>query len=168
MKSRSGASQTRSPGSALISLMQLHPLVPPRFPTWSELVATPLGSPASSPPPQGLFDSFVGDPAVLFEDLLRSPEKYEPGVQELLMELLGGRQLSALSKDERALLDRATLDWNRKTSSPPPPASPATSSETEKQKTSSDDSEPSKREVDPEAVPEGTLRDEEMIPFWFR
>jgi hypothetical protein len=122
--------------------------------------------------PQGLFASLVGDPTVLFDDLLRSPEKYEPQVEGLLLELMTGRKrLQDLPTEDREVLDRATLDWNRKTSSSPPSNSPTTSSETELQKTSSEDSEKPKKERDPEPereIPSDLLPDEELIPFWFR
>lgn len=173
MKSGGKGSPTKSPVSALFSLMQLHPLVPPRFPTWSEVTRASPATPEPSPPSQqGLFVSLVGDPHVLFEDLLRSPEKYEPEVEGLLLELITGRRrLQDLPRSEREILDRATLDYNRKSSSSPPSPSPTTSSETEKQKTSSDDSERPTKESEPEPereIPSDLIPDEAMIPFWFR
>lgn len=171
MKSAGRTSPTRSPGSALISLMQLHPLVPPRFPTLSELTSPPPASPAPSSV-SGLFASLIGDPTVIFDDLLRNPEKYEPRVQGLLLDLMSGRRrLAELPTEEREILDRATLDWNRKTSSSPPSPSPTTSSESEKLKSSSEDSvrRTKEAEVEPEReVPSDLIPDEEMIPFWFR
>lgn len=170
MRSGGKGSPTKSPGSALLSLMQLHPLVPPRFPTLSELTSPSTVSPV--PSPQGLFVSLVGDPNVLFDDWLRSPEKYEPEVEGLLMELISGRRrLEDLAQWERETLDRATLDYNRKTSSSPPSSSPTTSSETELQKTSSDDSETPTREREPEPereIPPDLLPDEALIPSWLR
>src|SRR5262245_5310253 len=172
MKSAGKGSPTTSRASALATLMRLHPLLPPRFPTLFELAETPLASPASSPR-QGLFASLLGDPAVLFDDLLKNPGKYEPGVEALLLQLIGGRRrLQDLSIEEQELLDRATLDWNHKSSSAAPKTSPEKSSETEEQRSSSEDSVLSKTasETEPreEEIPSDLIPDEEMIPHWFR
>jgi hypothetical protein len=157
--------------------MGLHPLVPPRFPTLSELAAPPIASPASSPR-RGLFVSLVGDPTVMFDDLLRSPEKYEEGVSDLLLGMVTGRRsLKDLSPEEMEVLDRATVDLNRKTSSSKPDSSPEKSLATAPQQTSSEDSElqkeaaeakEAKAEERAEAMPADLVPDEEMIPFWFR
>ena len=164
MKSESKPSPTSSRVSPLISLMQLHPLLPPKFPTWSELTQTPSDSPRSSRR-QGLFDSLIGDPHVMFDDLLRDPSKYEEGVAELLMSLVSGRRkLIDLSPTEMEALDRATLDFNRLSSLPKPDKPPETSLETKTPKPSSKDSELQKESQ----VPEDLIPDESLIPEWFR
>lgn len=154
-----GPSQPQPKASALLTLMQLQPLVPPRFPTLSELLRPPVVSKSSSPP-SGLFCSLVGVPEVMFDDLLRDPKKYEDGVAELLQEMIqGSKTIGSLSSSEMRLLDRATLDLNRSSSAKPSesskpstPEKPKTSSESEGTETTSD-----------ELIPDGSL-----VPEWFR
>lgn len=93
--------------------MRLHPLLPHRFPTSSELVGR-VAQGGSAPQPARLFETLVGDPNVLLQSLLRCPAKYESGVAELLQKLTSGSsKLSTLSGDELDLLDRAVIDFNR-------------------------------------------------------
>src|SRR5690606_28154970 len=67
----------KSAASPLNTLMQLHPLLPKRFPTLFELVDMQIhaASPGSSNQ-SGLFCNLVGRPEIMFDDLLRNPEKY--------------------------------------------------------------------------------------------
>lgn len=152
--------------SALITLMQLHPLVPPRFPRLSELLSAPNSSEPSSPKRQGLFSSLIGSPEVLLDDLVRRPEHYETGVAELLQELVTGQKtLAGLSDSETLLLDHATLDWNRSSSAKPP--------ETQKTaalKTISDESSSSFYEDAGDTAEEtdDVIPNDPLIPEWFR
>jgi hypothetical protein len=85
---------------------------PPVFPKLHELLgdATPA---VPARPPERLFNALVGDPAVLWQDLLRHPERYENGLAELTQRLISGSaNISTLSAQESALLDRAVLDLN--------------------------------------------------------
>ena len=61
-----------------------------------------LPAPQAPPPPRpclepglaerreekGLFDAMLGDPTVLFDELLRNPSTYAPGVDVLLQEMI--------------------------------------------------------------------------------
>jgi hypothetical protein len=60
-------------------------------------------------PRKGLFESLIGDPRVLFYDLLDAPDSFEPGTAELLQELISGKPQESLTKEQASLLDRATL-----------------------------------------------------------
>jgi hypothetical protein len=105
---------------------------------------------------------------VMFQDLLRSPEKYEDGVSDLLTSLVAGsRSLKSLSSEEKALLDRAVGDLSRP-SLPRPSDSPKKSSETTEQKPSSEDSALKTKEASlEEQIPADLLPDEAAVPFWF-
>lgn len=85
---------------------------PPVFPTLQEL----LGSETTATPAakqERLFSALLGDPHLLWQDLLRSPTRYEDGVAELVQRLISASAtISTLSERELALLDRATLDFN--------------------------------------------------------
>lgn len=58
---------------------------------------------------RGLFESLIGDPRVLFYDLLDEPDSYESGTAELLQELINGKKIDELTPEQIALLDRAVL-----------------------------------------------------------
>lgn len=54
----------------------------------------------------------MGNPVILFQDLLTDPSKYEEGVSELLQSLMGGkRKIADLNLGESQLLDRAVIDF---------------------------------------------------------
>lgn len=143
--------------SPLMTLMGVQPVLPARFPTLEELTTPVTSKDSASSNTPGLFRSLVGDPRVVFEDLLRSPEKYEPGVDQLLQELMtGSKSLDTLSTQDQALLDRSVLDLNR--SSSKEPASP---SKTQK-KQSATPVEPPDLGVDLEE-----LIQEGLDPSWF-
>lgn len=140
--------------------MRLHPLLPRRSPTLSELARTPADSPSSSRA-TGLFCNLVGLPEVMLDDLLRDPEKYEAGVADLLQDLTSGRrQLQSLDTTEMAVLDRATLDFSRssskKQSESSPPPSPL-----KKQSSSFE-------EMEERDIPDDEGPDESVVPHWFR
>lgn len=101
--------------------MQLLAPQPPRFPTFLELTQqhqTETETPASRR--RGLFEQLLGEPSILYNDLLDDPEKYEEGVAQLLLLLIGGKKsLDQLTVEESHLLDRATLDFNIPTSHKP-------------------------------------------------
>ena len=61
-----------------------------------------------------MFESLVGDPKVLFYDLLDNPDKYEPAAAELIQLMIAGKKnLPDLDEAELRLLDRAVVDYNR-------------------------------------------------------
>lgn len=146
--------------SPLISLMGIFPLVPPQPPRFPP---SPGSSSARSSSQPGLFSSLVGSPEVMFDDLLRDPEKYESGVSELLQQLiLKQKQISSLSPEEMDLLDRATLDLNR-SSSPKPVESSKPSVETVKTASAT----PSNEEIAEEKMPDDLIPSEGLDPHWF-
>lgn len=154
----------QSNSSALTTLMQLHPLVPPRFPTWSELASAPPSS-AKPSPMQGLFSGLIGNPNVLLEDLVRRPEHYETGVAELLQELSSGQKtLAGLSSSEMVLLDRATVDWNQSYS-----PQPSTPEKTAADRASAPSSRSSSDEMDEDGseMPDDLIPDGELEAGWF-
>lgn len=104
------------PGSsALISLQPLLPLQAPRFPTFAELVEQDRMSSTSQPSKrEGLFSALISDPRVLLADLLDSPDKYEPGLADLVQDLVSGQKnLQSLTPMESELLDRSVIDFTR-------------------------------------------------------
>lgn len=99
---------------------QLQLPAPPKFPTFAELAQV-----VTTPPPiqkSGLFQQLLGGQTqVLWQDLLKDPDKYEPEVQQLLQEILSGQKsLQALMPEENQLLDRATLDFAQASKTPQP------------------------------------------------
>lgn len=89
----------------------------------------------SSSDPQrnvGLFEGLLRNQyEVLAQDAEDSPEKYDPKVLVLLREILEQKKsVKSLSDVDRALLDRATLDFatfippKKKETAPPPPTRP--------------------------------------------
>lgn len=120
--------------SALSSLMPLRPLP---VSTYLSLVAlaqsaphTPPVSSASRPRGSGLFETLLGDPRALYQEVLEDPNRFEEGVIELSQQLVSGAtSLDALTSMEKDLLDRAVLDWSRpRHSSPGPSAQPSSTS----------------------------------------
>lgn len=104
----------------LMQLMGVQPVLPAPFPTLDELMTPATESVSASSSTPGLFSNLVGDPAILLNDLVRDPKKYDPGVEILLQELLSGQKsLKTLDRDDMEMLDRATLDLSRSSSSEP-------------------------------------------------
>lgn len=110
------------------------PLRPLPVSTYLSLVAlaqsaphTPPVSSASRPRGNGLFETLLGDPLVLYQEVLEDPNRFEDGVVELVQQLVSGAtSLDALTSMEKDLLDRAVLDWSRpRHSSPGPGAKPS-------------------------------------------
>jgi hypothetical protein len=61
-----------------------------------------------------LFENLLGEPSILYSDLLEDPKRYEEGVAELLLLLITGRKkLSELNDMELNLLDRATIEFSQ-------------------------------------------------------
>lgn len=109
--------------------MPLKPLPVATYLKACELVR--MRGPAQSPPPRsrGLFEAMIGDPRVLYYELLEDPTRFEEGTSELVQQLVAGaRSLSSLNQQEMYLLDRAVLDWTKPRHSSPGPV--ATSSRT--------------------------------------
>ena len=102
------------PSLAPINSPKLIPPQSPKFPTFSELV----GQIANEPLPKkevGLFEGLLGGrPEILYEDLLRNPEKYDPAVEGLLTSMLmGKKRLEDLTADEATLLNSSTFEFNQ-------------------------------------------------------
>lgn len=90
----------------------------PKFPRLNDLVdpkTFELVNPPVAPTkrPTGLFADVLGGRAeVLFQDAQDHPEKYDPRLLPLLIQLLNGKKnANELTSDECSLLDRATLDF---------------------------------------------------------
>jgi len=95
---------------AMISLLELRGLMPPTFPTFSELAR--ISAEPERRPETGLFDALLGNPEILFVDYLEHPESYDDQTAELLQLLVGGaRKLHELSPDDQQLLNRATVEF---------------------------------------------------------
>lgn len=75
-----------------------------------ELVAQENETPAR---PVGLFDGLLsGHVEVLLQDVQDHPEKYDPRLLPLLLDILsGGKKKNDLTREECALLDKGTLDF---------------------------------------------------------
>lgn len=96
----------------------------PSLPTLAEMMEEPR-SPTSLGRPKGLFEELLGgNLAALYQDMLLEREKYEPEVVELVQQLM--QQKRELTQDERALLDRAVLDFNRRLPVKAAPTKPPT------------------------------------------
>lgn len=98
-------------------------LEPTRFPTLHELSqAQPEPLPKRE---KGLFETLIQNPAVLHQDLISHPTKYDESLLPLLQRLLVEPSLlGRLNGAERELLDLAVHDYTRaapKSKSPPPP-----------------------------------------------
>lgn len=84
-----------------------------------------------APSGPSLYESFLGNPEILFQDLLDDPSRYEPGVDALLQNMIGGRTFADLTSEEKEMLNRATIEYSQSTprkaqeEKPPPPVIPA-------------------------------------------
>jgi len=91
-------------------------LLAPTFPTFGALVTLSEDRPEARPKREGLYHSLLGDPQPILQDLLANPQKYEPGVAELVQDLASSRKkTNELSTREVELLDRATIDFSQPT-----------------------------------------------------
>jgi hypothetical protein len=138
------------PGSSLMtSLLPLPALAAVNYSPFSVSSKSP-GARSS-----GLFNGLVKDPNLLLSDYLKSPEKYEQGVYELLLDLTGGRRkFQDLRPEEQNLLDRSVLDFSAPARKPEPPPPPAVKQS------------PLVREIEyhePEAIPHPSGE----IPYWW-
>jgi hypothetical protein len=93
-------------------------LLTPRMPTLSSLARSAALNEERAKPSAagsgGLFDVLLGDPKLLYRELLEDPSRFEPGVLDLVLSLVSGQQdQAALNPTEKELLNRATLDWAR-------------------------------------------------------
>jgi hypothetical protein len=156
--------------SPLLNSMQLLPLPALRFPSVSELAGS-VAPDAPASRPSGLFENFVGDPAVLLQDLLHRPTVYQEGVLELLLALIAGRKsLPELTAEELALLDEATLKFMEPLPKPTPEVRTRPAEEEmpelleEGAKEAAAQSEEGAPEIDPNAPPEAPER---MKLFWW-
>jgi hypothetical protein len=75
-----------------------------------------------------LFDALVGDPRVLYYELMEDPSRFEEEVATLVQQIVSGQKpYESLSSTEKTLLDRATLDWARTRHQKPKAPSPISS-----------------------------------------
>lgn len=108
------------PSSTLASLPSLPPPSAPHFPNFKELVdhrtfelsAAEEMAPSSSHP-VGLFEGLLqGHAELLAADVDEHPERYTPEVPALVRDIMERRKdAKALTGQERAVMDRATLDF---------------------------------------------------------
>jgi hypothetical protein len=90
---------------------ELRPPAPLRFPTLWELAGAQTTA-QERQKSDGLFQQLIGEPLLLFQSLLDDPERFEPGVSELLQDLINKRtELAALSHEEQELLNRAAIEF---------------------------------------------------------
>jgi hypothetical protein len=105
----------RQTSSFLAQMMQpsLPQLAPPRFPTFRELVReNQIEQLQPRKPDPGLFETLLGDPAVLHALWIDDPDAFNPKVGPLLLDLVTGRKsLSSLSPEEMLLLNEATIEF---------------------------------------------------------
>lgn len=98
---------------AFLAPTKLEPLLapePPKFPSFNEQVLA-MGEPAEKPRARGTFESLLGSPEILYDAWLDEPERYGPAVGQILLKLLTGTKLPALTAEELAALDAATLEF---------------------------------------------------------
>ena len=90
-------------------------LLAPRFPSLFALAESHrLAGESAKPKSPGLFDALVGDPRVLYYELMEDPSRFEEETATLVQQMVSGqKQYENLSSAERTMLDRATLDWAR-------------------------------------------------------
>ncbi len=86
------------------------PLTAPTFPTFFELAGASVTE-TSPAPSKELFQSLIGDPRVLFQELLEDPSRFDEGVAESLQELISGKPFNELERSQRDLLNKATIDF---------------------------------------------------------
>jgi len=113
-KSRSSfaTSPTDSNPESLLNLASILPPLPPKFPSFMELVRLEAETQATPPPKKGLFDGLVGQVEPLYEDSLEHPEKFKEEAVLLLHDLVAGaKTLKGLSAAEQEILDLATIDF---------------------------------------------------------
>ena len=82
------------------------------FPTFTSLVESEGLAPAQAKPMEmGLFSALIGDPRVLYYELLEDPRRFEPEAESLVQQLVSGaRTTESLSPAEMEVLNRATID----------------------------------------------------------
>lgn len=117
-----------STSNAFSAMMGLLPPQPPKFPKFAELVdpktfevAEVSGEPVRKE--TGLFYGLLGDDVrALHQDATENPDKYDDHTVGLLTQLVqGAKDVRALSRQERDLLDRATLSFASYVSPPKAP-----------------------------------------------
>jgi hypothetical protein len=70
---------------------------------------------------EGLFTALIGDPAVLYQEYLEEPEKFNPELGDLLQQLIAGqKKLDELRPSEMGQLDAAVLDFAEPRRTPKP------------------------------------------------
>lgn len=104
---------------ALNSWQALQPALVPTFKSVSDLARDALEAerhrPASTIGKQdGLFAALLGDPRILYYELMEDPSRFEEGVSDLTQQLVSGaRSMQSLAPDEVEMLNRAVIDWTR-------------------------------------------------------
>lgn len=88
----------------------------PAFPTFSELVQREADERANpkTERTKGLFEALIGDPRILYQELLEDPNRFDSSASQVIQELAtGARKLEDLNPEEHELLNAATLDFSR-------------------------------------------------------
>ena len=90
-------------------------LLAPSFPSFAALVeGEQLREQEKKKPSQELFDAILGDPRVLYYELMEDPSRFEEGTAELIQQIVSGQKpYETLSAAEKNQLNLATLDWAR-------------------------------------------------------
>lgn len=106
----------------LPSLEPLPTLPVTKFPSFEDLVSQEIQR-SNEQQDDGLFAQLVGDPAILYREYLDSPENFDEETVKLLTELMSRQKtLEELSKQEKELLNQATIQFAQ--GSPKPSSSP--------------------------------------------
>jgi len=127
--SRSDWLSSNAPSLASIQLPRLTPFQPPPPPTFPDLFQlAEEAAQQTTPSPvrnEGLFAALIGDPMVLYQELLEDPERFDPEAAELLQLFAAGqKKLDELTPGERTLLDLAVIDFASPRTPPPKPELP--------------------------------------------
>jgi hypothetical protein len=86
----------------------------PKFPSLFELAEAESRQSATPRRTTSLFEGLIGSPEVLFQEAAEDPERFEPGVLDLLTEMVAsGKKATELLPAELELLDRAVTDYAR-------------------------------------------------------
>jgi hypothetical protein len=103
-------------------------LLAPSFPSLDALAeSSRLHEERGKRTSQELFSALVGDPRVLYYELMEDPSRFEEEAATLIQQMVSGQKpYTSLSSAERNLLNRATLDWAR-TRHPKPTTPPGSS-----------------------------------------
>jgi hypothetical protein len=97
------------------------------FPTFWELVSDDAErGPAAAPRQRSLFEALIGDPRILYQEVLEDPNRFQPESVTLLQQVIAGtKRLSTLTSAEQELLNSATVAFTRPRRLPDSPLTPS-------------------------------------------